>query len=382
MTLRSIATQTDKKVLLQSIGVDKGALSILASKMDMHWIYIADLHVGAANILKQDALSVGADVAVPRGVIVCETPRVDVLVLATGKALDALAKKALAQPFGLKEVGEKLKSFVKPKSYALKLMGIINANDDSFYAGSRFLGRDAVAKIEAHIEEGADIIDIGAVSSRPGSTRVAVQEELARLEDILALIKRHKLYEQADFSIDSYTPEVIQKALDSGFKIVNDITGLSDDRVCEIASSYQAQVVIMHMQGEPQSMQNNPRYHDVVAEVDAFFASRIQKAQSYGIKDIVLDVGIGFGKRLEDNLKLLRDLDHFRHFGYELLVGASRKSMIDKILPTPTEARLPATLALHIDAVSKGASIIRCHDVLEHKRAFSITQALQSIQTL
>ncbi len=251
-------------------------------------------------------------------------------------------------------------------------MGVINANSDSFYSGSRFQGDRAIKMIEKMVEDGAKIIDIGAVSSRPASDTVPEDEELARVKDILEQIRERKLYEIVDFSIDSYSPKVVKEALDSGFKYINDIFGGRDERLLKLAVKYRAKYIIMHMKGEPKSMQNNPTYQNVVVEVEDFFKKQIEKALNIGVKrdDIILDIGIGFGKTLQHNLELLRSLENFKKFNLELLVGASRKSMIDMIIPTPIEERLSGTLAIHLKALERGASIIRCHDVKEHKIAF------------
>ena len=260
-----------------------------------------------------------------------------------------------------------------------KIMGVLNANEDSFFKDSRFNKYEAQSKIEKMIEEKADIIDIGAVSSRPGSKPVAFDVELNRLKDIVNIIYDKKYYEQIDFSIDSYAPNVIDFVLDKGFKIVNDITGLVDDDVCKVCAKYNAKVVIMHMQNSPTNMQLNPTYNDILKDIDEFFHTQIKKAKSFGIDDIVLDVGIGFGKTLEHNLKLLKNLEYFTHFGYELLVGASRKSMINKIVPSQTSKRLPGTLAIHLESIRNKASIIRCHDVKEHYQAIKVQEAINTI---
>ncbi len=365
---------------LEHLDVDKGGRTILSSKMHYHLIKIEQLHVAAANILKQDALSIGADLAVPKGVILCEQEYVDGILMATSKQLKILSRKELAQPFGLKKVAQALQKIVSAEdTVPVTIMGVINANEDSFYQQSRFDTKAALVKIEQMIEDGATIIDLGGVSSRPGSQSVSAVEELSRVKPIIDLIGSKKLYEKVDFSIDSYRPEVISYALEQGFSIVNDITGLQDDKVCEIVSKHQAKVVIMHMLGTPQTMQDNPLYEHLITDMETFFLERVEKARSFGIEDIVLDVGIGFGKNLEDNLRLLKHLRHFKSLGFPLLIGASRKSLIDKILPTAIEERLPATLALHLEAVANGASIIRCHDVKEHFQAFSIRDALKKI---
>ncbi|MCT7634614.1 dihydropteroate synthase [Aliarcobacter butzleri] len=369
----------DSKKFFENLGCDSGGISILSKKSKLHTLYIKDLHVGAANILKQDALSIGADLAVPNGVIIAKDKYVNALLIGTTKHFENLAKKELAQPFGLKELAKSLKDYVKEQNYPTKIMGVLNANEDSFFKNSRFNNSEACLKIEKMIEDGANIIDIGAVSSRPGSLPVSENIELDRLKDIVQTIYQNKYYEKVDFSIDSFSPKVIEYVLNHGFKIVNDITGLQNDEVCKLVSKYNAQAVIMHMQNNQTNMQNNPFYEDVIVEIDDFFTKRLEKVKSFGVKDIVLDVGIGFGKTLEHNLLLLKNLEHFKHFGYELLIGASRKSMIDKIIPTEIINRLPGTLAIHLESIRNGASIIRCHDVKEHFQAIKVFEAIENI---
>ncbi|MCR1815049.1 dihydropteroate synthase [Aliarcobacter butzleri] len=369
----------DSKKFFENLGCDSGGISILSKKSKLHTLYIKDLHVGAANILKQDALSIGADLAVPNGVIIAKDKYVNALLIGTTKHFDNLAKKELAQPFGLKELAKSLKDYVKEQNYPTKIMGVLNANEDSFFKNSRFDNSEACLKIEKMIEDGANIIDIGAVSSRPGSLPVSENIELDRLKDIVQTIYQNKYYEKVDFSIDSFSPKVIEYVLNHGFKIVNDITGLENDEVCKLVSKYSAQAVIMHMQNNQTNMQEAPFYEDVIIEIDDFFTKRLEKAKSFGVKDIILDVGIGFGKTLEHNLLLLKNLEHFKHFGYELLIGASRKSMIDKITPTQVINRLPGTLAIHLESIRNGASIIRCHDVKEHFQAIKVFEAIENI---
>ncbi|MBU1216797.1 dihydropteroate synthase [bacterium] len=380
MLTEKLSLTSDAKKLLKELGVDGGGVNILASKMHSHIISIKDLHVGAANILKQDALSIGADLAVPRGTVIAKTQFVDVILIATQKQLEILAKKELAQPFGLKELAKNLKEIAQAKKpQKTQVMGIINANDDSFYAQSRFSSKEAVNAIVKMIEEGAEIIDIGGVSSRPNAALVSAAEEMQRVQPILDAIKNEKLYERAAFSIDSYTPEVIEYALNSGFHIVNDITGLANDAVCKLCASYNAKAVIMHMQGTPQTMQKEPKYESILSDISIFFEERIQKAESFGVKDIILDVGIGFGKTLEDNLRLIKNLEHFLTLNKPLLVGASRKSLINAVTPADVFQRLAGTLALHLAAYENGASILRVHDVKEHVQALRVKTALDKI---
>ncbi|MCK4441061.1 MAG: dihydropteroate synthase, partial [Sulfurovaceae bacterium] len=341
------------------------------------YFFIKDLKTPAVNILKQDALSIGAELAVPSGVILCEQKEYDCLLIGTKKHIDILSQKELAQPFGLKQVAKELQKFLKTKEFPIEIMGIINANDDSFFAGSRFRDSDAIEKIEQMIRDGANIIDIGAVSSRPNATKVSSDDELERIKSICDMIKEKKLYNRISFSIDSYTPTIVEYALKSGFSLINDITGAKDNRVVELAIKYGAKLCIMHMQGTPQTMQDNPQYSDVVVEVSEFFEDRISKCEKLGLdrEDIILDVGIGFGKSLEHNLTLIKNISHFKKFGCKLLIGASRKSMIDKIIPTPIQQRLAGTLSIHLKAIENGATIVRCHDVKEHLYAIKVWEA-------
>ena len=380
MLIEKLSSDIDIVAHLKALDVDGGGVKILADKAKLHIIHIKDLHVGAANILKQDALSIGADLAVPRGTVVGAVKRVDCLLIGTSKHLATLAKKELAQPFGLKDLAKQLDAYVRVKSLRKReIMGIINANDDSFFSASRFKSASAIDKIEQMIADGASIIDIGGVSSAPNSALVDADEELARVKDICDLVAEKKLYEKARFSIDSYAPEVIEYALKSGFSIVNDITGLRNDRVCELCAKYDATAVIMHMQGTPQTMQLNPHYENILSEIYDFFEERITKAESFGVKEIVLDVGIGFGKSLDDNLYLLKNMQHFATLGKALLVGASRKSLIDKIAPAPVQERLAGTLALHQEALREGAAVLRVHDVKEHKQMLQVYEALERV---
>ena len=377
MKIIKLDSNTDRDLILEKIGSTEDGMKIMRDKMHSHIFYLKDIKTPAANILKQDALSIGADLAVEKNTILYKDETIDALLMVTDKQLKILSRKELAQPFGLKAFAKELQKYSNLKEYKTQIMGVLNANDDSFYKSSRFEGKSAVLRVEQMIEEGADIIDIGAVSSRPGSDIVDDKEELRRISPIIDAIYKQKLYEKAVFSLDSYQPLVLEYALERGFKIVNDITGLENDEVAKIVAKYDAKVVIMHMRGRPQDMQKNPHYENLLLDVEAFFEKRVQKAHDFGINDIVLDVGIGFGKTLEHNLQLIKHLSHFQKFALPLLVGASRKSMIDAISPSSADERLAGTLALHLKALDEGASIIRCHDVKEHKQAFDVSDALR-----
>lgn len=378
MKCYKLSSASDIKALFRSLDVTREGSAIMEQKSRLNFIYIQGLKTPAANILKQDALSIGADVAVPKETITCKIPFVDALLIANDKQLRELAHKEKVQPFGLKVLAAQLNQFLFTCKTDFTVMGVLNANEDSFFQSSRFSAKNALERIEKMIDAGAGIIDVGGVSSRPGSLGVSEREELERIAPIVDVIAEHKLYEKVHFSLDSYSPLCVEYALQRGFSIVNDITALENDAVANIVAKYDATVVLMHMQGEPQHMQHEPSYDNVMLEVDAFFEERIAKAKSFGIEKIILDVGIGFGKNLEHNLTLLKHHEHFLHFGYPLLVGASRKSMIDKIIASPVEERLAGTLALHLKAYEHGASIIRAHDVKEHVQALSVLRALNS----
>ncbi|MCJ7766135.1 MAG: dihydropteroate synthase, partial [Thiovulaceae bacterium] len=299
MVVEQLSTDINIRHFLKELGVDSGGVAILASKAKLYIISIKGLHVGAANILKQDALSIGADLAVPKGTVVAAKKYVDVLLIATEKQLQTLSRKELAQPFGLKELAQQLKALLKTKKPDhCAVMGVLNANDDSFFAQSRFKAAQPLQQIEKMINDGAEVIDIGGVSSRPGAEAVSADEELGRVRGVIDLLQDSPLLEQAKFSIDTYQPLVAHYALERGFHIINDITGLENDALCEVIAEFGAQAVVMHMQGTPQTMQTNPHYDDLLDDIYTYFEARIAKAKRFGIEEIVLDVGIGFGKRL------------------------------------------------------------------------------------
>ncbi|GHV03372.1 dihydropteroate synthase [Campylobacterota bacterium] len=367
--------------IMNAIGCHKNSIDIMLSKAHKDHYYIKNLSCGAANILKQDALSIGAELAVHRGAADCSTSSTDALLFATKSELKRLIEKEKTQPFSLKTLAAELEEFIAISTPRIvpKIMGIININNDSFNAASRTAAESVATKAETMIRDGAEYIDIGAVSSRPGSDRVTPEVELDRLKLAIDTIYKTRLHERAVFSLDSYEPLPIKYALDHGFGMINDITGAANDEVAILAAKYGVELCIMHMAGDPKTMQQHIEYDDVVQTVDRFFADRIAKAKDHGAQKIVLDVGVGFGKTAEHNLKLIAAQTHFLHFGYPLLIGASRKSVIDHISPSAVSDRLAGTIALHLKAVDCGASIVRCHDVFEHAQAIKIWSAFNSL---
>jgi dihydropteroate synthase len=243
------------------------------------------------------------------------------------------------------------------------VMGILNVTPDSFSDGGVFLSREsAIAHARRMADEGADIIDVGGESTRPGAQPVSAQEEMDRVVPVIEAL-RGKI--SLPISIDTSKPEVMRAAVAAGAGFINDVRALRDEGALEAAASLQVPVCLMHMQGEPRGMQENPRYRDVLSEIGDFLRARLQAARAAGIpaQRLVIDPGFGFGKTLEHNLELLRGLKKLQSLGAPILVGLSRKSLIGKALGLPVEGRLQASVALALMAVQNSARIVRVHDV-------------------
>lgn len=258
------------------------------------------------------------------------------------------------------------------------IMGILNVTPDSFYDGGRHYEReDALEHARKMILEKVDVIDVGGESTRPGSKRISAVEELNRILPVVnELAKVGTLV-----SVDTYKAEVARQCLQAGARMINDVTSLqADKKMVEVIASAQVPVVLMHMQGNPESMQLAPHYEDVVKEVYEFFEQRVYFAERKGIDSnkIILDPGIGFGKNIEHNLELLRNLEEFKKLGKPLMVGVSRKSFIGKITGLKEEERLEGSIAAACYSVMHGADIVRVHDVLETRKALQVIDALRN----
>lgn len=245
------------------------------------------------------------------------------------------------------------------------IMGILNVTPDSFYDGGRYTEEDSIkCRIDSILEEGADIIDIGAYSSRPGATDISVEEEWKRLEKALSLI--FKMHPDAVVSVDTFRSEIARKAVEAGAAMVNDISGGdSDTDMFSTIADLHVPYIMMHMQGTPQTMQDSPRYNNVTNDILELFNLKINRLRELGVKDIILDPGFGFGKTTIDNYDIMNNMEKFRIFGMPLLVGVSRKSMIYKTLNTDAAKSLNGTSVLNTIALIKGAAILRVHDVRE-----------------
>lgn len=260
------------------------------------------------------------------------------------------------------------------------VMGVLNLTPDSFSDGGMFVNpSSALDRIYLMLKEGATIIDIGGESTRPGAEPVSEEEELNRVIPVLKQAVRY--FGDAQYSIDTTKYEVAKQALDAGARIVNDVSGLTKEpALAELCASYDATYVLMHAQGDPKSMQADPRYDNVVTDLMGFFEEKTAILKEKGVKKIILDPGIGFGKTLEHNLDILSHLNAFKKPGYPVLVGASRKSMIGAILDgRPVEGRLAGTIATHYHALTQGADILRVHDVQEAVDSIRIFNAIRNV---
>ena len=256
------------------------------------------------------------------------------------------------------------------------LMGILNVTPDSFSDGGRFFTQtDAVLHAFQMMKDGADIIDIGGESTRPGAEQVSLEEETRRVIPVITKIRQKS---SVPLSIDTYKSQVALEALKAGANIVNDISGLHfDPKMAQVIAEKNASVVIMHIKGTPKDMQSNPHYDDLIREIYDYLASAVELARKHGIRQIMIDPGIGFGKTAEHNLELINRLEEFRGIGVPILIGVSRKSFIGKILETPVEARLEGTAAAVTASILKGADIVRVHDVREMHRVALVADAIR-----
>jgi dihydropteroate synthase len=386
------------------LGVHAGGVRIMADKAGMMMIHLEKVSAYAARIIKQDMLSIGGDCAMPAEALI-KNGQYDCVLLGTRAHLKELYVRLARQTVSLKEIALAVKTVVAnagKKTWILDacgrririnkplVMGIVNVTPDSFSGdgllaqtsgelpargGSAFGGT-----IDQMVKAGVDMFDVGGESTRPGSRPVSVKEECARVIPVIKMLT--KKYPRIPVSIDTYKPEVARAAIAAGACMVNDITGLASADMARLVARTKAAVCIMHMKGTPRTMQKNPVYTDVVREVFDFFLQRIERARKAGIADerIVLDVGIGFGKRLEDNIRLLQSHHQFKSLGFPLLLGVSRKAFIGALSgETDPAARVPGTLAAMTLGLERGARILRVHDVPQAVQALKVARAITSL---
>jgi len=272
------------------------------------------------------------------------------------------------------QINAKKLLFAKPL-----IMGIVNLTPDSFYDGGKYSDvNDVLKDAEEKIKQGVDIIDIGAASSRPNAKEIDETEEWERLEPVLKELR--KKFPHVFISVDTYRSSIAKKSVESGADIINDISGGSlDDKMFEVISKLDVAYVLMHMQGTPQTMQQDPHYGDVVYEVKNELEQKIKRLSELNFKNIVLDVGFGFGKSNEHNYQLLKQLPQFVELGFPVLTGVSRKSMINKIIKTNPVTALSGTTVLNTIALLNGTKILRVHDVAEAKQAVELVEFYSQI---
>jgi len=387
------------KQIMRDMQVDAYGIKIMLPKALSCLVKIAALSNISANILKQEMLSLGGDVALSRGALTGKVKKTSCLMMGSFSQFSRLEEKLKKQPFGLHRLAIDLASSLhnyQREKFSLELgrfklylgsstrvMGIVNLTPDSFSGDGLYQGAGFRVQGPGHIldycqkivDDGADIIDLGGQSSRPGSRAVSLKVELART---IPVIKQLAKKIKVPISIDTDKPEVAAQALDNGAVLINDITGLRNPKMLKIAAQYRAAVVLMHMQGSPRNMQKNPHYLSLLDEIMEFFNKGIEKAGLAGIgkEKIIIDPGIGFGKTVEHNLSILKELKSFRVLGRPILVGPSRKSFIGKILKLPPQESLCGTIASCVLAAQNGVSIVRAHDVRQVKEALKIQQAV------
>lgn len=380
--------QGELQSLMTRLGAEPAGITRMLLKAKHFVVKLHGVRTPAALIIKEEMLSKGGDAAIHRDCITNRVDATDVLLMGTEKTLLQVANSLRAQPFSLKQVAEELelavtsykqpspvtpsddelveplKSFYQALRVRTLVMGILNVTPDSFSDGGCYQDpQTAIAHGIAMVSQGADCIDIGGESSRPGSLSVSANEELSRVCPVVEGLAKEV---NVPISIDTCKPEVARAALDLGANIINDITGLANPEMRLLAAERRCPVIIMHMKGTPQTMQENPVYDDVISEIIGFLRERISDVVEVGLPKeyTIIDPGIGFGKTTDHNLQILRNLGDFRSIGVPVLIGTSRKGFIGKLLgDLPVGERVFGTAATVAVAVANGANIVRVHDV-------------------
>jgi dihydropteroate synthase len=375
------------------VGVDPTGMKLMKGKTLHYNLKVEGIDPRTANLLKQEMLSVGGDAALDRRGLDCSSSSTGTLLMGTEKQFEKLFSKLEQYP-DLQPFGQSLKEILRNLSrahYTIRcrkrtftlgkqtlLMGVLNVTPDSFSDGGIFFDKEkAIAHGLKMVEEGADFIDIGGESTRPGSKPLGLDEELRRVIPVIESLAKDV---DVPISIDTYKSAVAKKAIDAGAQIINDISGLHlDPSLSQVAAKEDVPLVLMHIRGNPETMQKKIHYESLFSEIIQYLKDSIQRAESAGVdpEQIIIDPGIGFGKTVEDNLLILKNLQEFKILGKPLLLGTSRKSFIGKILNADVTERLEGTLSTVVVGVLNGAHIIRCHDVIQAKRAIAIADAVR-----
>lgn len=376
------------------VGVDATGIKLMKGKTLHFNLRVEGLHPRIANLLKQEMLSLGGDTALDGRGLDCSTNSTDAILMGTQKQFENLILKLNRFP-DLIALGQSFKETLKNISkthYSIRcrkqtlilgkrtlLMGVLNVTPDSFSDGGLFFDKEkAIAQGLKMVEEGADIIDIGGESTKPGSKPLGLEEELRRVIPVIESLSREI---DIPISIDTYKSAVARKAIEAGAQMINDISGLHFDQdLASVAAKEDTPLILMHIRGTPETMQKNVHYDFLFSEIIQYLRDSIHWAESTGLdpEQIIVDPGIGFGKTLEDNLLLIKNLSELRVLGKPILLGTSRKSFIGKILNADVGDRLEGTLSSIAIGVLNGANIIRCHDVLQSKKAIAVADAIRS----
>jgi dihydropteroate synthase len=375
------------------VGVDATGMKLMKEKILHYNLRVEGIDPRAANLLKQEMLSLGGDAALDRSGLDCSARLTSAILIGTQKQFKKLILKLDRYP-DLNPLSRSLDQTLRNVSktyHTLRfrkgtltlgrrtlLMGILNVTPDSFSDGGLFFEKEkAVAQGLRMVEEGADLLDVGGESTRPGSKPLDLEEELRRVIPVIeSLAKKVDI----PISIDTYKSQVALRAFEAGAKMINDISGLNYDHdLARVAAKENAPIILMHIRGAPETMQKDVHYESLFSEILQYLGESIRRAESAGVdpQQIVVDPGIGFGKTLEDNLLIIKNLSEFRILGKPILLGTSRKSFIGKILNTEVTERLEGTLSSIAIGVLNGAHIIRAHDVLPAKRAIAIADAVR-----
>lgn len=385
--LRSVNVLGDAEKEMLSIDVCREGINIMLPKT-RHFIFmVRDLDPRGANILKQEMLAVGGEAAISYSAICDITKPTDCLLSGTERQFSIAMAKLRLQPFGLKSLAGQLEfgllnlgrnrnRVLEPLALGRTLvMGILNVTPDSFSGDGVTDAKEAVRRAIQMEADGADIIDIGGESTRPDAAPVTTEEEAAR---VIPVIKSLAGELKIPISVDSRNPEVVEKALGAGARIVNLVGGLRDRKMSDILAKTDVPIILMHMQGEPGTMQKNPVYRDLMDDIVAELRKQVAEAEAAGIDPgrIILDPGIGFGKTAEHNLEIIRRLGEMRITGMPIMIGASRKSFIGKTLGGEPAERLEGSIASATAAAMNGADIVRVHDVRETVLAMRMADAI------
>ena len=358
---------TDIEQELLRIGFDKSYIKKGAEKFCYKTIKIYSLTSAQCNILKQTAISVGADCATHRDVITGKAEISNAILTGSISQLNKIAEKLKFQPFGLKVLGEKLTEdihhfeLISESCFNPKIVGILNITDNSFSDGGLFNDFESAKKhLDELISDGADIIDIGAESTKPYSNPVDANVQLKKLLPIIDYAKG-----KITISVDTRSSVVAKECLDAGANIINDVSGLTyDENMSDVIAKYNCPVIIQHSKGEPQNMQDNVNYNDVLEEIYLDLRNKCEIAKSKGIENIIVDPGIGFGKTRENNFEIIKRIDEFKSLGYPIMLGISRKSFLG--LDDNNERDIYTT-AFNALAIERQVDYIRVHNVKMHK---------------